>query len=212
MKYFLPVLIILACCIFSCKSFDNGLLLNKETFHKDVKPMRVIVNYESLLACFPDFPRWTPRDEEGKAVYNRQVKEYYNEIEQNMMVIKNNLTFETEPHNYYLSILVRKIVRSNNILWTFTNIFSISTLGLLGWPWLSETYTIHLESAILNSDGKVLKTYNATGTDTEYAALYWGYIIGDDGKTARIKALANACKDLRAQLKNDITTINSLAK
>jgi hypothetical protein len=188
MKYFLYAYILLSCFILSCKSFDNSLLLNKEIIDKDIKSMHVIVNYESVETCLGDY-----------------------KPEELIYVIKNNLTFETEPENYYLSIIVRKADYSQKG-WVIPSVFTLFIFNLFGGPANTYTYTIELEGAIMNRDGRILKAYNAKGTDSEYMALYWGYDTWEGTYTAKINAITNACKDIRTQLKNDVININKLVK
>lgn len=197
--------------LFSCKSLDNRLLLNKENFDKDVKPMRVIVNYESLTTCFPF--DWAGNKSEYYINNKEHIdKEYFDSIEQYMNVIKNNLTFEAESSDYYLSIILRNANWSLNVGYLAPSMLTLFIFNLFGGPMRSFTYTIELEAAIMNPDGKVIKTYKARGIDTEYSALYYGYNTPDDENTAAIKAFIKACKEIRVQLKKDVIGINKLVK
>jgi hypothetical protein len=194
MKRFLPVLFLIACLVISCKSFDNGILLRKETFHHDVKPLRVIVNTASIQRCLnPNSDR------------NYDLSDHVN-------VIKNNLSYETEPGDYHLSIIVRKAEFGRGMLGMIFNVFTLSITAPFGMPYFSATCKVELEAAIMSPAGRVLKTYTAKGQDTEYVAAWWGYNPPDDTKTARLLALTNACKELRTQMKNDASTINRLVR
>jgi hypothetical protein len=192
MKYFIPVVSLLVSLLFSCRSFDDRLLINKESIDKDIKPMKVIVNYESIQTCL-------------NPVYIIELNE-----KQIIAVIKNNLRFEKDAHNHYLSILVKNVEHresfAGSIVGGLTGLSSI----ILGVPMLYESLTVHLSAAIMSADGKILKTYEAEGADSEYAALWWGYFR--PGKTAGARAITNACRDLRIQLKNDAQNINMLVK
>ena len=88
MRNMLPVLLVLAFCLCSCKSFDNGIYLRKASFHSDVKPMRVIVNTASIEKCL--------KNQFSQLPFN--TSDYVG-------VIKNNLTWEAEPGDYYLSVI-----------------------------------------------------------------------------------------------------------
>ncbi len=195
MKRTLPILLILACCLCSCKSFDNGIYMRKASFHSDVKPMRVIVNTASIEKC---------------------LRNIYSEREFNagdyISVIRNNLTFEAEPGDYYLSIIVRKAETNRGILGMIFHICTLNITAILGVPYVSATSDIELEAAIMSPAGRVLKTYTARGRDTEYMAAWWGYNPPDDMNTAKLEALTNACGELRTQMKNDVAAINRIAR
>jgi len=194
MKRYLPVLLVLAFGIISCKSFDNGIFLRKETFHRDVKPLHVIVNTASLERCMKN--QFSPASETG---------DYVN-------VIKNNLSFEGEPGEYHLSIIVRKGETNRGILGMIFNILTLNITAPFGMPYMSITSRVELEAAIMSPAGRVLKTYTVKGRDTEYMAAWWGYNPPDDMKPAKLLALANACKELRLQMKNDAAEINRLVR
>ncbi len=195
MKRFLPVMFLTVCCAISCKSFDNEIFLRKATFHRDVKPLRIIVNTASLEKCI-------------KNKYSNlefETGEYVN-------VIKNNLTFEGEPGDYHLSVIVRKGETSRSALGMVFNILTLNITAPFGMPYMSITSRVELEAAIMSPAGRILKTYTVTGRDTEYVAAWWGYNPPDDMRTAKLVALANACKELRNQMKNDNAEINRLVR
>ncbi len=187
------LLIPLAFLLMECRSFDRTLLLNKASVDRSVKPMKVIVNYNSIAETYGI----------NRFLENREI----NDI---ATVIKNNMSFETEGGTYYLSILIRKIEGSfNGALFALTGL-TLWTICFLGVPMTRQTVTISLSAAIMSPDGRILKTYDAKGEDKEYAAMYWGY--EDSFAVATYKALPLACKDLREQLKRDAATINKLIK
>lgn len=195
MKRFLPVLFLIVCCAISCKSFDNEIFLRKAAFHRDVKPLRIIVNTASLEKCM-------------KNQYSNQAFDTGNYAS----VIKNNLAFEGEPGDYHLSIIVRKGETSRGILGMIFNILTLNITAPFGMPYMSITSRVELEAAIMSPAGRVLKTYTVKGRDTEYVAAWWGYNPPDDMETAKLLALANACKELRLQMKNDTAEINRLVR
>ena len=187
----LSLVILQVICVDTCKSFDTSILTHKEKVDTDVKPMRVIVNYDSLGECYP----WED---------NTEINNIAN-------VIKNNLDFGTDARTHYLSVLVRKREFGNNLLWSLTG-FSLGALNLLGAPTNSFSNTLQLSAAIMDANGKVLKVYETYGTNTEYVALYHGYSSDDAGRTLIFKTIGIACKDLRDQLKKDARNINMLIK
>lgn len=195
MRNMLPVLLVLAFCLCSCKSFDNGIYLRKASFHSDVKPMRVIVNTASIEKCL--------KNQFSQLPFN--TGDYVG-------VIKNNLTWEAEPGDYYLSIIVRKAETNRGVLGMIFHICTLNITAILGVPYVSATSDIELEAAIMSPAGRVLKTYTARGRDTEYMAAWWGYNPPDDMNTAKLEALTNACGEIRDQMKSDIVTINRLAR
>jgi len=189
------VLIIPITALFiECRSFDRTLLLNKASVDRSVKPMKVIVNYDSIAETLDASPFFLD-NEKIKAIAT---------------TIKNNMSFEAEGGKYHLSIIIRKAQGFENLAWVFPTSLTLGFIILLGWPALSYTEIIVLSAAIMGPDGRVIKTFDAKGLDTEYAAAYWGY--SDIYTTATYKALTLACKDLREQLKQDADNLKRLLK
>lgn len=197
MKRSLSLLLVLTCSMLYCKSFDNGIYSRKETFHRDVKPLRVIVNTASIERCLKvnDERNFDQNDFVG--------------------VIKNHLSNDAEPGNYHLSIIIRKAEAGNGVLGSIgfaINICTLSIPALLGMPYFSKYCIVEMEAAIISPGGRILKTYTVEGSDTEYMAIWWGYTPPDEFKTARMRALTNACRELRIQMKNDAANISKLVR
>ncbi len=191
----LTLLIPLTFLLIECRSIDSNILLHKETVDRSIKPMKVIVNYDSIAETIGASPNlWSD---------NRGIKDI-------ATVIKNHMSFDTEGGNYYLSIMIRKGESNSNPAYAIITGLTVFSISFLGWPLISDTVTIVLSAAIMNPDGRIIKTYEAKGKDTEYAAMYWGY--GNPSYVATYKALTLACKDLREQLKQDSVNINKLIK
>lgn len=188
------LLITLTSLFVECKSFDDKILTHKETVDRSIKPMKVIVNYDSIAETLDASPFFL--DNEGIKAF--------------ATTIKNNMSFDIEGGNYYLSIIIRKAQGFENLAWVFPVSLTLGLIVLLGWPALSYTEIVVLSAAIMSPDGRTIKTYDAKGQDTEYAAAYWGY--SDIYRTASFKALTLACKDLREQLKQDADNIKRLLK
>ena len=185
---------------FSCKSLDPKLLEQTATFDKSVIPMRVVVNTDSIKACFPG--GW-----EHEMIYCCS----YNFQQNIQKILRQNLMFKNDSRNIYLSVLVRNVEFKTNPAWYGVAVLvSVGFIMLFGFPYYSFTSTINLEAAVMRSDGKVLKTYTSTVSDKEYSAMYWGYSA--PYKTAFIKSLLAACADIRKQIEADRENINKLIR
>jgi len=199
-----PISVLLAFAIavipLSCKSLDPKLLEQTATFDKGVTPMRVVINTDSIKACFPG--GW-----EHEMIYCCS----YNFQQNIQKILRQNLMFKNDSRNIYLSVLVRNVEFKTNPAWYGVAVLvSVGFIMLFGFPYYSFTSTINLEAAVMRSDGKVLKTYTSTVSDKEYSAMYWGYSA--PYKTAFIKSLIAGCADLRKQIEADRENINKLIR
>ena len=185
--YFMLVIFLLL----SCKTFDNSMLEQKAYFDRSVPSMKVIVNNASVKEC-------------DNSVYNSTVTPAVV-----AKFIKQNLLFESKSKNIYLSIIMR-----------YNKNESCEVLGALllpflvfGAPGAYHNTTVTLEAAVMKPDGRIFKTYTATGTHTELAGGT-GHYIGDDEAEifSQCEALRLACSDLREQIKKDADIINKLAR
>ena len=220
-----PISVLLAFAIavipLSCKSLDPKLLEQTATFDKGVTPMRVVINTDSIKACFPggwrDENEWRQRWEDlfsGKIKYDRNIHGVgsniiccsFPEQEMGLTILKNNLLFESDSKNLYLSVIIRNVEWRQNRAWSSLGIFLIA----FGFPIESDQLTIDLEAALIKPGGKVLKIYKSQGIDTEYAVPYWGYIR--PCTPAFIKSLIAGCSDLRKQIEADKENINKLIR
>jgi len=190
MKTVVQVLIIfiLAVLLSNCKSFDRSLLSKKEFIDKSVPSLHVVVNMKSIESCFP-----------GNSISQNEIVE----------VINNNLSFKETASNIYLSVIIRKVECDKTHAWALTGA-SLGILNILGVPMDSTTYNIYLEAAVLNKNGDILKIYSATGHDTEYQALGWGYFLSDSIKQAYIQAIRAACSEISEQMKKDAKNIRKI--
>jgi hypothetical protein len=127
-------------------------------------------------------------------------------------LIKQNLMFGKDSRNVYLSVLVRNVEWGRNSAWIFFGILGAGVFYLFGVPSRSDTVTIDMEAAIMNSSGKIIKTYKARGKDAEYIAIYWGYLPPEDTQTAYTRAMIAGCADLRKQIEADRENLNKLIR
>jgi hypothetical protein len=223
MKKTVSVLLAFAVAVIplSCKSFDPKLLEQAATFDKSVTPMRVVINTDSIKACFrggwrdikeynAEFDKIIAGDRQGPLGIYGQACCSFPEQQKIINLIKQNLMFGKDSKIVYMSVLVRNIEWLDNSGW-----LGLAPLGIFwffGMPWRSMTATINMEAAVMNSSGKIIKIYKAWGKDTEYLALYWGYFRPKELQTAYTRALLAACADLRKQIEADRENINKLIK
>jgi len=219
-----PISVLLAFAVavipLSCKSLDPKLLEQTAAFDKGVTPMRVVVNTDSIKACFPggwrDEKEWSLEDKKFRGGYRKDMPGVggfvsccsFPEQESAVSLLRNNLIFEKDSRNIFLSVLVRNIEWRTNTIWYLASIMGI--LNVFGFPFRSQTITIDMEAAVMNPAGKMIKIYKAQGKDTEYMAPYWGYMYAE--KPAYIKALIAGCADLRKQIEADRENINKLIR
>jgi len=201
--------------IASCRSFDYGLLDQNAYIDKSIKPMRVIVNMDSLEACFGEgllqrFQEQNPMNQEGLDKSRQMIKEDKIRITR---LFKQNLKSSSESNAAFLSVIIRNHRFDMNMGW-MASIAALGALNQLGCPIASGSVSIEVEAAILTPTGKVLKSYTVRATDTEYYAAYWGYSLFDvdSYRVAYTRAILAACMDLRDQLHKDAMSINSLIK
>ena len=221
----ISVLLVFAVAVIplSCKSLDPKLLEQTAAFDSCVAPMRVVVNTDSIKACFPG--GWL--DHNGMiAVLDRRVEEIsrgktglepqhfpccsFSGQESAVKIIRNNLMFDRDSRTVYLSVLVRKVEWEKNGLWIPLGPITAGLFYFFGGPSFSLTMTIDMEAAVMRPDGRVLKTYTAKVSNTEYRALYWGY--DNPEKPSYVKALISACADIRKQIENDKENINKMIR
>ncbi|MCU0849615.1 MAG: hypothetical protein MUD12_17175 [Spirochaetes bacterium] len=211
----------LSALTFSCKSLDPKLVEQTSAFDKGVNPMRVVINTDSIKACFHggwrddyemllEWRKW--RDG-----YSREypgIKGYsccsFPDQESAVRIIRNNLMFDRDSRNAYLSVLVRNVEWSTNPGWMVPGSITVGILYFMGMPGVSITLTIDLEAAVMKPDGRVLKVYRAKGVDTEYLAFYWGYAKPDI--PAFMNALIAGCADLRKKIEDDKDNLNKLIR
>lgn len=186
--FLMPAIFCITAYFSACKSFDESLLTRQSYIDKSVPSLRLIVNSKSIETCFPG-------DTEAQKEINA--------------IIKNNFMSEGTPNSAYLSIIIRKVKLDKTHAWWLTGA-SLGTLNILGVPADSTTYRITIEAAILQSNGKILKTYSASAKDTEYQAFGWGYSQPDSRKLAYVQSIYLACGEIKNQLKNDAENINSI--
>ncbi|MCU0847279.1 MAG: hypothetical protein MUD12_05260, partial [Spirochaetes bacterium] len=96
----------------SCKSLDPKLLEQTATFDKSVTPMRVVVNMDSIKACFPG--GWIDVHHKRKVLLsyyneNRQyphgrVNFFFQEQQNIINILKHNMMFDRDAKNAYLSV------------------------------------------------------------------------------------------------------------
>ncbi|MCU0849613.1 MAG: hypothetical protein MUD12_17165 [Spirochaetes bacterium] len=217
-----PISIILAGALavtfISCRSIDPTLTTRTASFDAGVTPMRVAVNTESIKSCFPggwrdDYERRLEMSKRKQEILNGKTGVLgilccsFPDQEAAVNIIRNNLAFGKDSRNVYLSVVVRNVEWSYNLLW---EIAGVAVLVPFGYPAWSETVKIDLEAAVMKPDGRVLKVYRARGVDTEYGAAYWGYL--DASIPALRYALIAGCADIRKQIEADRENINKLAR
>ncbi|MCU0847278.1 MAG: hypothetical protein MUD12_05255 [Spirochaetes bacterium] len=199
----------LSCISFSCKSLDPKLLEQTAAFDKSVTPMRVVVNTDSIKACFPG--GWRDKKEWGSELIKHNHgyrKDYpgikwhiccsFPEQESAVRIIRNNLMFDRDSRNAYLSVLVRNVEWRRSITWLILSGVMIFIPCLMGMP--AEAFTLSID----------MEVYKAKGIDTEYVAFYWGYFNPDI--PAYMNALITGCADLRKQIEADRENINKLIR
>ncbi|MCU0848770.1 MAG: hypothetical protein MUD12_12865 [Spirochaetes bacterium] len=184
---------------------DTALLLKESYVDPSIKPMTVVVSDLSIDRCFPkidDFP------EQGRAygMFNDFKKVFRDSVRE---TIRKNLLFQAKSNTAYLSVLVRNVEYEFNGLWMWLS-GGLIVGYFFGIPATSMTYTVEMEAAVMNRQGRVLKTYSTVAEDTEYAAFYWGYY--DPAQVAYTKALIKACDGIREQLTKDAANINGMIK
>ncbi|MCU0849614.1 MAG: hypothetical protein MUD12_17170 [Spirochaetes bacterium] len=206
---------------FSCRSYDPALTTRTASFEKGVTPMRVVINTDSIKSCFPggwrDDYEW---DMEVKKFYEGYRRDHpslvgticcsFSDQEAAVRIIRNNLMFDRDSRNAYLSVLVRNVEWRMNKAWVILNSVTVVIPVLMGIPLASFTLTIDMEAAVMKPDGRVLKVYRARGVDTEYQALYWGFSYPTI--QGYMNALIAGCADIRKQIEADRENLNKLAR
>jgi hypothetical protein len=221
-KKSMSVLLVFAVAVIplSCKSFDPKLLEQTATFDKSVTPMRVVINTDSIKACFPG--GWMDVYHKRKVLLsyyneNRQypyerVNFFFQEQKNIINILKHNMMFDRDSRNAYLSVLVRNAEWYVNPGWMVPGSITAGILYFMGMPGASVTVTIDLEAAVMKPDGRVLKVYRTKGVDTEYFAFYWGYGDPDVFLQAHRNVLISACADIRKQIENDKENLKKITR
>jgi len=205
--YKIAVLSVLLPAVIStgCRHMNESLLLRESYLDPSLKPMTVVISDLSIDRCFPkidDFPEKVRPFAFGnnfRKVFRDSVKE----------TIRKNLLFRAKSEGAYLSVVVRSVEYSANSTWAIWAGMLI-VAPFFGFPLMSTTYSIEMEAAVMNRQGRVLKTYGTSVTDAEYVAMYWGYY--DPALVAYTKALLKACDDIRGQMEKDAANINGMIR
>ena len=219
---FLALALLLTWTFLSCKSVDPTLVTRTASFESGVAPMRVVVNTESIRSCFKggwrDQNEWVMEIRKWSDGYRSDYPGIYGgymccsfpDQEAAVGIIRNNLMFDRDAKNAYLSVLVRNVEWSQNGVWMVPGSITVGILYFMGLPAMSFTLTIDMEAAVMKPDGRVLKVYRARGVGKEYAAFYWGYAYPDI--PAYRNALIVGCADLRKQIEADKENLNKLIR
>ncbi len=180
---FIIILLLQILFLFSCESFDKSVLLKQSFVDKSVQPLNVFINEESIKICIKD-----------------SYLTYFSDINDVIAYLKNNLQFESGHSRYSLSIIIRKIESTGGF---FNALIPLWFLGIpLGW----ETVSIDIEAAIVDTKGKVLKTYYANATNTKFRGMYYRHYY----QTLLYKSLNEICKSIRDQLMKDAEYIKNI--
>ena len=223
-----PISVLLAFTVavipLSCKSLDPKLLEQTAAFDKSITPMRVVINTDSIKACFKG--GWRNKLELHAEINkcNQGLRKdwpgieidglifccSFQDQESAINILKQNLMFDRDSRTVYLSVLVRKIEWGMNGTWGVIGGLTLGVFVLFGWPGRSDTADIEMEAAVMRPDGRVLKTYTAKVSDTEYSALYYGY--QEPIQPAYVIALIAGCADLRKQIEADKENLNKIIR
>jgi len=202
----------------SCRSMDQTLVARTASFDGGVPPMRVVVNTESVRSCFPggwldDNGAWAEMRKRREEIRNGKTGVLgilccsFSDQEAAVRIIRNNLAFGGNAGNVCLSVVVRNAEWSYNLLW---EIAGVAVLVPFGYPAWSETVKIDMEAAVMKPDGRVLRLYRAQGVDTEYGAMYWGYL--DASIPALRYALIDGCAKIRKQIDDDKENLKKIIR
>lgn len=194
----------------SCRSLEPTLHLKKVYFENSLNPIKVYVNRKSIDSVF-DNSMFVEVEYESIKL---SAAEYENNLVHS--TISNNLFFRenNKSPNIYLSVILRKIKGERSNL-----SFLMFPLGAYGLPANYQVWTAHIEAAVINKNGRIVKTYTSSGNATATTSFYWGsslegtydlYRESELRRTAYLKAIINACTSLRSKIQDDAEFLNSI--
>lgn len=176
----------------NCRSFDMTLLERQSKLDASVPHLEIAVDEKSISTCFPFRTKGITR------------------------IIQRGLHSEShgrEPLGY-LSVIARRVHGSPGWYFDTISILTFGFINLAGFPFASQSWTVELEARIYTLSQRPVKTYSFTSSDTEFGALYWGFVSSSNTEadselreTAYLKALLNALEKLRQSIAQDASML-----
>jgi hypothetical protein len=184
-KCTIPLLLLLF--LAGCKAWDGS----RVTVKKDPLSPKLL----SLQGKFDDISNLVV------VAGSDRVRLFSHEVEDNL----------TDPYgNKYGYIVMRQHIIKMKAGYGWA-IFDGLTLGvpiLFGCPLGYFKYKIEVEIRIIDSQGRLIGKYAATGKGTAGMAMYWGYSAQNVLRKVYTDAINDAFNQIRPQIRNDVTMLN----
>jgi len=206
------------------------------SFHSDLKEITIdpkipFAKGEELLENIknhPDFFSWWNKDgslyhyidsiqnysSKLRHYYIIGFKKYYDKIAFDMETLSgnyfvNNIIDRQGPTKGVVEITISKNYHKVNKGYFILSSLTLYTINLLGFPMLTQKYSINVSVRIKNNNGETIKEYTEEGKGKAASAIYWGYTFGGAltretpwglPRVVKTLALSNALD----KIKNDI--------
>lgn len=114
-----------------------------------------------------------------------------------------DLSTSTEPRGY-LVLNINTAVCDQGVVWPVLSKLTLCTFNLLlAMPYSYRSEEVDVTVCIYNGAKQLVKRYVASGQDTEYVAMYYGYNGEDAARLAAAQALKSALEKIRVQINAD---------
>lgn len=119
--------------------------------------------------------------------------------------LEKNLTNPYEDINGYIE-LRNETILSTNTLWSVLSGLTFTVPNLLGMPFTSGTVYSNVYVRLLDKKGRLIKRYQASAEDTEYVAMWWGYMgTADEIFAFKVRTYRKALTKVLEEIKSDYT-------
>ncbi len=196
MKKILLLTVLLAFLLQGCQSwtFLDMKLGNEKTVHK-INPMKVITNGTTL-------------NDIGKSYF------FLHEMKYNVCQLtpEDTLRLDKENIGTVSYRLLKDKNRRNPLLFLLFMPIDLATLCLpavVGIPVGHRVGVVKLAVDVKDASGNIIKTYIAKGKNTTMLAGWWGYKREDAEDRSRDKAFYKALLNIKQQMDDDATFLNS---
>lgn len=123
---------------------------------------------------------------------------FYEELERNLTNPYGDMTGYIELRN--------ETILSANPLWSVLSGLTLMIPNLVGMPFASGTVYSNVHIRLLDKKGRLIKRYQASAADTEYVAMWWGYMDTPDQIWAfKIRTYRKALTKVLEEIKSDHT-------
>lgn len=192
-KYLLTAVVIL---LSACRSVGYNDLTPPIQPNTNLLPvLEVRPDYTSVRAVYNE--KGDDRVADALSIFNKEVRE--------------NIMEQTGDKKGNITMRINSGETKHNKFYPYT-VCLLYIPTILGVPFDNAEQTLEVEVLVQNTHRDVIKRYTETVSDTEYAAMYWGYKEDDVERKVAAENMKNAMANIRRQINNDAPEIRTKLK